>query len=191
MAMMKNRSWENVAMRLLLGAALAVELAGCSGISVSTYQDPKADFSALATWSWHEAEGEAGVEPEISNLVRRRIRNMITSELEAKGYTWAPAGQADILVQWVAALGAPIELGPIGFRFGENVDPAFPEKTRSSQSLKEGSLAIDVVATKPQRRLLWRTIVEGMVDRSLPDAERQEKLADAVSHAMAKFPPRR
>jgi hypothetical protein len=182
---------ENAVMRMLLGAALTVAVAGCSGISVSTYQDPKADFSAVSTWSWVETEGESSADPEISAQARLRLHNLIAAELEARGYRWTLAGQADILVEWSASLGAPLKVRRIGLRFGEPVDPAFPENTTPPQSLKEGLLAIDILAAKPQRRLVWRSIVEGIVDRSLPDEERQERLTDAVSRAMAPFPSRR
>jgi hypothetical protein len=171
---------------LWITAVLA--LAGCSDIEVTTSQDPKTDFSKLRTWAWFDALNNDAPDPDLSELSRRRIKNCIQSELEARGYAWGPSDKADMLVKWVAAAGGSVELAPVGFRYGiddpgrEQVPPAGPP------SLNEGSLVIDVLSNQSPRKVIWRGVAEATVNRNLPDEERQERIRLAVAKTFASFP---
>lgn len=168
--------------------ALLLALAGCSDISVSTSQDPRTDFSQIRTWAWFDSVSNDPVDPELPELTRRRIKNCIQEELEARGYSWGPADKADMLVKWIAVTGGSVEMNPVGFRFG---DPGAPQEPGSGPVLlAEGSLVIDVIWNKVPRRLIWRGNAEGTVNRSLSDEERQARIQKAVSKTLASFPAR-
>ena len=176
---MRRIPWVRLAALLALG--------GCSDISVSTAQDPTTDFSVIRTWAWYDAINNDAPDPELSELARRRIKNCIQSELEAKGYSWVPADQADMIVKWVAVAGGSVELAPVGFRYGID-DPKTRGPTRGPITQSEGSLVIDVVLNKAPRKVIWRGTAEATVNRDLPDEVRQSRIQKAVEKTFASFP---
>ncbi|HLY08228.1 MAG TPA: DUF4136 domain-containing protein, partial [Planctomycetota bacterium] len=162
-------------------------LAGCSDIDVTTAQDPSTDFSKIRTWAWYDAINNDAPDPELSELARRRIKNCIQSELEARGYSWGPADKADMIVKWVAVAGGSVDLAPVGFRFGID-DPATRGPTRGPSTVSEGSLVIDVLSNKTPRKVIWRGTAEATVNRDLPDEIRQSRIQKAVAKTLASFP---
>jgi hypothetical protein len=167
--------------------ALVLALAGCSDIEVTTAQDPKTDFSKIRSWAWYETINNDAPDPDVPELSRRRIKNCIQSELEARGYAWGPADKADMLVQWVAVSGGSVELSPVGFRFGVD-DPVTRGPPSGPSNLSEGSLVIDVTSNQTPRKVIWRGVAESTINRSLPDEERQERIRVAVAKTFASFP---
>jgi len=167
---------------------LLLALAGCSDLSISTTQDPTMDFSTLRTWAWFESISNEAVDPELPELARRRIKNCIQEELEARGYAWGPADKADMLIKWIAVTGGAAELSPVGVRFGDPATASAP--AGGPVTLAEGSLVIDVIWNKVPRRLIWRGNAEGTVNRDLPDEERQARIQKAVARTLAAFPAR-
>ena len=168
-----------------LAAVLA--LAGCSDIDVTTSQDPATDFTKIRSWAWYDAINNDAPDPALSELSRRRIKNCIQSELEARGYSWGPADKADMIVKWVAVASGNVELAPVGFRFGID-DPATRGPIQGAQTLTEGSLVIDVLSNQPPRKVIWRGSAEATVNRDLPDDVRQERIQRAVAKTFASFP---
>lgn len=173
--------------RSLAGAALLLALAGCSDVDVTTTQDDKTDFAPIRTWAWWETVNADAPDPDVPELARRRIKNCIQSELEARGYSWGPADKADMLVKWVAVAGGSVELAPVGFRFGID-DPLNPGTGAGPSTISEGTLVIDVLSNQPPRKIIWRGVAEATVNRSLSDEERQERIQKAVSKLLASFP---
>jgi hypothetical protein len=120
---------------------------GCSDISVSTSQDPTTDFSAIKTWAWWDSISNEAVDPELPELARRRIKNCIQEELEARGYSWGPADKADMLIKWIAVTGGSVELNPVGVRFG---DPGAPQEPGPGPAASKASPSC-------RRTACWRT----------------------------------
>jgi len=172
---------------LIFAVAAALASAGCSDIEVSTTQDPKTDFSKIHSWSWYESVNNDAPDPDLSELARRRIKNCIQSELEARGYAWGPADKADMLIKWVAVAGGSVELAPVGFRFGVD-DPKTRGPVPGPSTLSEGSLVIDVMSNQAPRKVIWRGVAEATVNRSLSDEERQARIQAAVAKTFASFP---
>jgi len=170
-----------------IAAALALTLAGCSDVDVTTTQDPKADFSLIHTWAWYETVNNDAPDPEISELTRRRLKNCIQSELEARGYSWGPADKADMLIKWMAVASGSVELPPVGFRFGVD-DPKTRGPVTGPSNIGEGTLVIDVMSNQAPRKVIWRGVAESTVNRSLPDEERQARIQAAVAKTFASFP---
>lgn len=166
---------------------LLLALAGCSDIEVSTQADEKTDFSTIRTWAWYEAVNNEMPDPDLTELSRRRIKNCIQAELEARGYSWGPADKCDMLIKWVAVTGGSVELAPVGFRFGID-DPLGKGTGAGPANMSEGSLVIDVMNNIPPRKIIWRGIAEATVNRSLSDEERQERIQKAVAKTLASFP---
>jgi len=170
--------------------AVVLALSGCSDIEVTTSQDPKADFSKIRTWAWYETINNDAPDPDLSEIARRRIKNCIQSELEARGYSWGPTDKADMLIKWVAVSGGSVDLAPVGFRYGID-DPLTRGPVTGPPNLSEGSLVIDVLSNQSPRKVIWRGVAEATVNRSLPDEERQERIRLAVAKTFASFPSRK
>lgn len=175
--------------RQLPWCAVLLAALGCSDIDVTTNQDPKADFSQLHSWSWFVPANNEAPDPEISELARRRIKNCIQDELEARGYSWGPLDKSDMLVKWVAVTGGTVDLAPVGMRFGED-DPLARRNApyNNPSNLSEGSLVIDIWTNKAPRAVIWRGVAEATVNRDLSDEERQARIVKAVAKLMASFP---
>lgn len=168
-------------------AALLMFL-GCSDIDVVTNQDPKTDFSKLHSWSWFVPANDEAPDPEISEVAKRRIKNCIQDELEARGYSWGPQDKSDMLVKWVAASGGTVELAPVGMRFGEDDPLAARHANFTPSNLSEGSLVIDIWTNKAPRAVIWRGVAEATVNRDLSDEERQARIVKAVAKLLHDFP---
>jgi hypothetical protein len=166
-----------------------LSLSGCSDIDVTTSQDPGTDFSKIRSWAWYDAINNDAPDPEVSELSRRRIKNCIQSELEAKGYSWGPSDKADMIVKWVAVASGNVELAPVGFRFGID-DPATRGPTLGPSTFSEGSLVIDILSNQPPRKVIWRGTAQATVNRDLSDEVRQERIQKAVAKTFASFPSR-
>jgi len=166
---------------------LLLALVGCSDIDVTTQKDEKTDFSVIRTWAWYESVNNDAPDPDLSELSKRRIKNCIQSELEARGYAWGPADKCDMLIKWVAVTGGTVELAPVGFRFGID-DPLNRGTGAAPASMSEGSLVIDIMNNTPPRKIIWRGVAEATVNRSLSDEERQERIQRAVAKTLASFP---
>ena len=171
----------------LAAAAAILASAGCSDIDVTTVQDEHTDFSKIYTWAWYDAVNNDAPDPELSELARRRIKNCIQSELEARGYSWGPADKADMIVKWVAVASGNVELAPVGFRFGID-DPKTRGPVQGPSTMGEGSLVIDVLSNQAPRKVIWRGTAQATVNRDLPDEVRQERIQKAVAKTFAAFP---
>lgn len=175
--------------RQFLGCAVLLAMLGCSDIDVVTNQDPKTDFRKLHSWSWFVPANNDEPDPEINEVARRRIKNCIQDELEARGYSWGPQDKSDMLIKWVAVTGGSVDLAPVGMRFGEE-DPLAARHApfNNPSSMSEGSLVIDIWTNKAPRTVIWRGVAEATVNRDLSDEERQARIVKAVSKLMADFP---
>jgi hypothetical protein len=165
----------------------ALALAGCSDIEVTTVQDEHTDFTKIHTWAWLDSLNNDAPDPQLSELARRRIKNCIQSELEARGYSWGPADKADMIVKWVAVASGSVELAPVGFRFGID-DPKTRGPVQGPSTIGEGSLVIDVMNNQAPRKVIWRGTALATVNRDLPDEERQERIQRAVAKTFESFP---
>lgn len=82
--------------QILLVALLLAAFCGCSGISVRTDFDEKADFTVYKTYDWIKFREESQSGLMNDPLLRKGIMDAVEEELAAKGYAPA-AGRARFL----------------------------------------------------------------------------------------------
>jgi hypothetical protein len=176
------------------GLILAVTLAlvGCAVLPrIDVARDPQADFSSYRTFTFHDPLGTDrgdGTRTVLSQTLKQATR----SELEALGYRYVEAGDADLEVNFFVETREVVE----GLR---RPDPAFRYSyfhrhygvwsdygTTEIRQYTEGTRHIDVVEAA-RRQLVW----EGLARGRLSEADftvRSEEVAAAVRSVFARFP---
>jgi len=69
--------------KVIVPVILMMIIAGCTGIRVSSDFDRKADFSKYKTFNFSKEVDKV----TLNDLNRRRLKDAITKEMEAKGFT--------------------------------------------------------------------------------------------------------
>jgi hypothetical protein len=173
---------------LLMCGVLALGLAGCSGMSISTDFDPAAvpAMAAYRTYSWLEQPG--GKDVRVSNdLVNSRVISAVDREMLANGYERDMSGAPDFLVGYHIDLEGKLDVDTIDSYYGYGYR-AWQTETYVRQYV-EGTLILDVVDAE-SNDLVWRGQAQAEVDAQ-PDPEaRTARINEAVRQILAKFPPK-
>jgi Domain of unknown function (DUF4136) len=181
---------------------LAVVLSACSSQwAVEKYQAPGADVASLRTFAWKPGEYAAPrqVSPELEASLDAQLRDTITGELRARGYTeLTDPGAADMhitvhvsgmrreVLADESRIGAPTANAAL--TPGEG-DVAPPSAIPQIQTLSDASVI--VFADDPTSgRLMWRGTVttEGRVTSKEAGLRKLDEIARDISR---QFPARR
>jgi hypothetical protein len=153
---------------LVLGLLLTTGIA--YGRNVKTDFDRSFDFGRLRTFAFKDQDRRDGTLLRENALVDRRIREALRRDLEARGFTYAPDGQADFLVAYYARQKERVELDNVGYgmphrwRWGWGSDIW----TRYYQ---EGSVVVDFI-DPVSNQLVWRGRVTDTV-KGLDESDKQ------------------
>ncbi|AKH69756.1 protein of unknown function (DUF4136) [Spongiibacter sp. IMCC21906] len=198
-------------MKALLAIFVAVMLAACSGLPVSTDYAPGYDFSGLNSYAWLPPKEDNKLkpdDPEANNdLVRQRIQGAVDSQLAARGFKKvADPQKASMLVTYHNGLEDKIAVDNVGawnnhfgyypcyhcFRrpgFGYYGDPYFFHQNQTwVRNYTENRLIIDIIDPE-SRSLIWRGIAKRSQPRLSTPEERRLYVLETVSAILAEFPP--
>jgi len=185
-------------------AAVAVGLtvlliSGCVSTNALTDYDPGADFSKFHTYVWSGGKDITTQGMLENSLVDKRVKEIVTRQLTAKGLTEVAAGQpSDLVVRyWVgikdkqsvesvpgSSLG--YGYGPYGPYWGGRWGTAYDQVIVNNY--REGTLIIDLIDAKT-KELAWRAYLVQTVEKNLDKtAAKAEKNAEA---AFGNYPPRK
>lgn len=175
---------------LLLAAAALV--AGCSSVSVTRDYDASADFSSLRTYAWqHETQPKTG-NPRIDNdLMDKRVRNAVNTQLEEKGFSLSARQNADCLVAYFVEYkqrigGSSVSFGLGGGSYGRYGGVGY---NTAVSDYDEGHLTIDIIDPASGKNI-WR----GVGRRTTYEGSNPEKMTKvintSVAKIMARFPPK-
>lgn len=182
--------------RLIMKKAIAVlatciAMTSCAAPPITTNfdYDTAADFGSLKTYDWMPATGNAASD----ELLVKRIRTAVDSQLQAKGHAPAP-DNPDFLVAmqlsgktaYGGSTGVGMSVGiPVGRmgRISVGGGKSKPiEKT-------EGTLALDFLDGK-SKALLWQGVASGAVKPGLSPEQQQQRISEIVAQLLAQFPPK-
>jgi hypothetical protein len=173
-----------------LAAACVALLAGCTSFPVETDYDPAVDFATLQTYAWIDGPPKTG-DPRLDNdLLARRIRRAIDTQLAAKGYREAESGAPDFEVTYLLGVERQVDVQtyvdtyPRGYRW-------YPGPSQAYTTVREydvGSLVIDVVDPR-KKQLIWRGSTEARLQDDGTPEERDARANAAVSAILDRFPP--
>ncbi len=187
-----------VVVLVLVAAATAVLVAG--GIKISTQYDKEFKFAGLTTYAWHpsgagdvkllQASGDA------ENIQRRLepiVVQAVDDGLKQRGLTKDASLQPAFYVNYYALIGPANEAQVMG-QFLPAVTnwgiPPFPAATQSLKNYEKGSLILDISSVK-LNSVVWRGIAEAEIDFQKTDAQRQQRIVEAVQGMLKKFPPKK
>lgn len=174
-------------------AALAL-LAGCSSLSVNYDFDSHADFAKYHTFGWMDKtlpEGAAvdAQQAELnSNLLDRRIRSAVESQLEARGIRPA-VDKPDMLVTYYVGVQDKIQVSDYGYHYSPYYW-GYGGRQIDVYQYQEGTLIIDLVDAET-KDLVWRGSGTKVLDGSARNPDQaQERINDIVAKIMASYPPK-
>lgn len=182
-----------VVLAVVAGAAMAAKT------KTTVKHDKAFDFTGKKTWAWHpdgsgsfkllQATGEdpdklfARFDPVIAGAVERG--------LAARGLTRA-ASAPDFHVNYYVLIGP----GNSTQYAGQFLAPTpewgvipFVGATTSFEVFEQGSLILDISAAST-KSVVWRGVAQAEVDRQRSAEARDQRLRDAVSELLKKFPPK-
>lgn len=174
------------------GVALALAVAGCASIYVSSDWDPQADFGHLHAWAWFPQARLTSGDPRLdSGLLDLRIRAAVEAELGARGFTSAEPVSADFLVAYHVALDRKLQAttiddyyGSAGFRHWSG--PGYTQTYVSE--VEVGTLMLDVLDAR-SHELIWRGTAQAEVIADATPEEREARVREAVRRMLERFPP--
>lgn len=172
-------------------AVLALLLAACSSVQVSTDFDPGTDFSALESYAWLARKAKPSGDPRLDNsLLNERIRNAVDAQLAARGYKQAARAEADFLVAYHTAIERKMDVDTIyrGYGYGPGAWGWGAGHETVVYQYDQGTLLLDILDPK-RHRLLWRGSASAVVSEDSTPEKRTKLINDAVSKLLDRFPP--
>jgi uncharacterized protein DUF4136 len=174
---------------LMLGIALAA-CATSPSADIDFDYDTAADFTALKTFGWMAPAGNAAGD----ELLVRRIRSAVDTQLQAKGRT-ASAANPDFLIgmqlsgktTYGGSVGVGMSVGiPVGRAGRVSVGGG---KSKPIEK-KEGTLVLDFLDAKT-KSLVWRATASGAVEPSSTPEYQQNRINAIVAEMLSYFPPKK
>ena len=170
-------------------------VSGCSGITVSQDYEKDVDFAAFKSFTW-KVDPEAGQDddPEMSPLVATRIRNAITSELEAKGIAYS-AESPDIQIDYNLKVESRISSSNVGTTIGYgaggygHIGGVVISTAPDIRQYDEGTLYIDFY-TSNDLKLVWRGISSQVIDKHEEPDKVTQQINLNVQKILEQFPPK-
>ncbi len=171
-----------------------------SGIKIKTQHDKEFKWGGPTTYAWHPtgagdvmllvADGKAG---DIKQRLEPMVVQAVDNGMKQRGFTKDTSGQAAFYVYYYVLIGVGTDAQQMG-QFVPAVPnwglPPLPGATQSIETYEKGSLVIDVTAVK-LGTVVWRGIAEAQVDRAKTDAQRQQRVSEAIAEMFKKFPPKK
>lgn len=167
--------------KVILPVILVIVMAGCTGIKVSTDYDRKVDFSKYKTFNFSKEVDRV----TLNDLNRRRLKDAITREMEAKGFQIAatPDVLVNTFIKGQAKYSAVANTNSYGGMYyrGWGSSSTYVDVNKSI----EGTLFIDVIDVQ-EKKMVWEGVAEGLVN---PRTEsREEKINSVVAEIFKNFP---
>lgn len=176
---------QSVKARALAIAIVAVALAGCATMQVSSYVERGATFPHYQTYMWGPADQLATGDPRLDNnpFFNERIQADVEKQLAGRGFMKVNVAPADLTVHYHASFHDRIDVNGVDREYGycdaEDCRPYVSEA---------GTLTIDLVDART-KRLAWRGWAEGTMDGVIDDqAQMERKIHDAVTHIVEGIP---
>jgi hypothetical protein len=179
--------------RIALAAGAIALLVGCSSPEVRFDYDARNPFATYHSFAWQMApSGRPGRAEGFDNPIEEgRVIRAVETELGAKGFTRAAAGNPDFLVTYYPIgegarssqvhLGLGIGLGPIGLGVGAPVGDRHREAV--------GGIVLEVTDFKSMA-VVWKATAPGSLQESDSPEEAEADVKGAVHTMLKKFPPR-
>ena len=163
-------------LKLIIPVLFILILAGCSSVRYTTDFDRKADFRKYKTFNFSKEADRLN----LSGLNRQRLKENITAQMEAKGYTLAasPDLLVNVMIKGKTKTTAMASTNHWGGPFGYYRGWGFGSSNTwvDINRYVEGTLFIDLIDVM-EKRTIWEGIAEGLIN---PRTETTEKDVNKV-----------
>lgn len=182
-----------------LGMVVALVLAGCSSVPVSSDYNVEYSFDQARRYAWLEPRSE-GADPRIQNdLVDARVRRAVDDQLRARGLSRADApDQADLLVTYHMGQEEKLDVRTFRSHFGyypcwHCYGPYWGPSWGYGDDLwvteyTQGTLVIDLIDAR-SRKLVWHGTAERRMPGFKTPADRDAWVRETVTAILERFPP--
>jgi hypothetical protein len=169
-------------------------VAACGGgsISVNSDYDPLAGpkMSAYHTWNW--LRPPVGTPPRADSAVQTLVERAVEARLAGLGYQKRDSSP-EFRVGWHAGLDGPLDVTTLNNYYGYAWGRWFPGGGVAfgrgfRTEYEAGSLVLDVADSRAGE-LIWRGIGRDVFREKEKAGERERNVTDAVTRALAQFPP--
>ena len=164
-------------------------MASCATVSVSSDYDQSARFENLKTYAWMTVNEEPETTRVNNTLVMSRIHDAIDHQLNRKGYQHIPQNP-DFFVAYHASVDEKTQIHSIPYYGGGVGVYGFGAvHTNVYQTrYEEGTLIVDILNSEG-KKLIWRGIAKGTVDRQGDPDTKTKRINEAVKKVLDRFPP--
>jgi hypothetical protein len=186
----------------VLALAGLLLLAGCSSQPVFIVDhDEQFDFGGFSTYRWYDdVHPSQQAEYRAYNSSDKRVRTYIDRELKQKQFREISSGTPDFLVEYNISRQEKMKIdniagyppkgvhGGVGVgTYGSGMSIGYSSGP-SVKTYKEGTVIIDVIDTASER-VVWRSLAEGRLKKSLSHKEKDALASGLARELMAEFPP--
>ena len=162
--------------RVLMGLCLMLTAAVAYGVDVKTDYNKDYDFGRLKTFAFKE-QSRSGVDPLRTNsLLDNRIKDALRVQLEARGYQYAPDGNADFVVCYFSSSMERQSIEDFGYGFPRRWRWGFGPQIWTNY-YTVGSVVVDFVDPS-SKELIWRGIASQTVSGVNPSDKQVSKGVD-------------
>jgi hypothetical protein len=174
---------------ILTGLLAAALIGGCATPVRSEY-DQRANFDRFRSFAWVAPERDKVADPVLdSQLLDRRMRSAVQSELIARGYDLVSPDEADFLVTYHTSTRERIQPGTtrvsIGYHRGSPFWWGGTFADTGARSYREGTIIIDII-DRAEGTLVWRGWSASEVRQ---DRYTDDRLRRLTSSILKDFPP--
>ena len=164
-------------------------IVSCATVSVSSDYDQSARFDNLKTYAWMTVDEEPNNTKVNNTLVMSRIHDAIDRQLTQKGYENI-AQNPDFFVAYHASVDEKTQIHSIPYYGGGVGVYGFGTvHTNVYQTrYEEGTLIVDILDSEG-KKLIWRGIGKGTVDRESDPETKTKRIKEAVEKILDRFPP--
>ncbi|MFY8350872.1 DUF4136 domain-containing protein [Pseudoalteromonas sp. SSM20] len=184
-------------MKNLLLACGVLLLAACAKTPDWDY-DRTANFASYKTFAFVDNANLAKntTNYQISPLMEQRVREAVTRELKAKGFSQVASNQADVLINYHASVEKKIDVDTISY----NAGMGHPYSARwgywgvgyethtSTREYEVGTLVLDVI-DRNEKALVWRGAKGGKLKKNQSPEQRTQIANELIAEILSNFPP--
>lgn len=179
---------------------LVLGLTACSSIDVQSRKDDTFDFSSLEHFSWSSLGSDIDPKARPGDWDADEIlRREITQNFEKRGYQFVRPEEAEFLLTYQIVIDRRLDERVLdsgadsGTGWGnQNIDEmGYNKKAHSTYIIEyaEGSLIIEA-RQAGTNALLWQGVAVGELHEEYTDAQKAERMRDAVAGVVKRFPAR-
>jgi len=176
------RAWRVVG--YVTGGLVALVLAGCAAMTVSSYVEQGADFTRYRTYNWAPDDQLSTGDPRLDNnpFFQAQVRQSVEGELARRGYAKATSAP-DVIVHYHANVTDTVDASAIDREAGY-----CDENSCRPFVYEAGTLVLDLVDARTER-LVWRGWAKDTFDGIIENQDwMEERIGEAVAKIMERLP---